>query len=183
VSVLTLAELGRFVTEHYRRDVLRVETRQRYDTESERDDLRRYLAGEPTPSGAGDTPWIRQLRAHAAAGRSWRVLHAVRQPLSDYLRYECEWGYVHNAAAGQSIRIAELTDADEQLGDLLVVDGAHVFRYRYDEADRFVDAEQVTDRGDVARCLDLLERSWSTAEPFASWWAAHPQYHRDPRAA
>ena len=183
MPTLTLTELGRFVAEHYTRDVLRVETRQRYDAESERDDVCRYLAGERAPAGAGDTPWTRQMRAHAAAGRSWRVLHAVRQPLSDYLRYECEWGYVHNAAAGQTIRIAELTDVYEQLGDLLVIDGVHLFRYRYDEADRFADAEQLTNRGEVGSCLQLLEQLWTAAEPFGRWWTAHPQYHRDTRAA
>src|SRR3954454_9953181 len=99
MATLTLAELGGFVAEHYTRDVLRVETRQRYDNPSERDGLHRYLTGEPEPAAAGDTPWIRQLREHAAAGRTWRVLHAVTEPLSDYLRYEAEWGYTHNAAA------------------------------------------------------------------------------------
>ena len=181
MSALTLAELGRFVADHYTHDVLRVETRQRYDTASERDGLRRYLSGEPSPPGAGDTPWTRQLRAHVAAGRSWRVLHAVEQPLTDYLRYECEWGYVHNAAAGQSIRIASLTNVHQQLGDLLVIDGRHVFRYRYDDADRFAEAEDVTDRDGAYAAL--LEKLWGEAEPFTTWWAAHPQYHRDTLAA
>ena len=76
----------------------RVETLQRYDNGCKRDGLRRYLAGEPEPPGAGRAPWTRQLRAHATTvTRSWRVLHAVAEPLSDYLRYEAEWGYARNA--------------------------------------------------------------------------------------
>ncbi len=183
MPTLTLTELGAFVAEHYTRDVLRVETLQRYDNESERDGLRRYLAGEPEPPGAGDSPWTRQLRAHAATGRSWRVLHAVAEPLSDYLRYEAEWGYTHNAAAGQDIRIAALTDEVAQLGDLLIVDSRHVFRYQYDTGGRFVRAEHIDDAREIGAYLARSGPLWETAEPFAAWWAAHPQYHRDTHVA
>lgn len=183
MPTLTLAELGAFVAERYTRDVLRVETLQRYDNESEREGLRRYLAGEPEAPGAGDTPWTRQLRAHAAAGRSWRVLHAVSEPLSDYLRYEAEWGYTHNAAAGQDIRITALTDEAARLGDLLIVDDRHVFRYRYDSGGRFISADHIDDQSEAGVYLALSASLWSSAEPFATWWSARPQYHRDPRAA
>lgn len=178
MPTLTLAQLGAFVTEHYTRDVLRVETLQRYDNPSEREGLRRYLAGEPEPADAGDTPWVRQVRAHAAAGRSWRVLHAVTEPLSDYLRYEAEWGYTHNAAAGQDIRITALTDELARLGDLLIVDDRHVFRYQYDDAGRFVSAAHLSEPDDVAVYLARTGPLWRDAEPFATWWARHPHYHR-----
>jgi hypothetical protein len=177
--MLTLAELGAFLAEHYSRDVLRVETRQSYYNESEQDGLRRYLTGKPAPPKAGDTPWIRQLRAHAAAGRSWRVLHALSYPLSGYARYECEWGYTHNAAAGQNIRIDTLTGKYIDLGDLLIIDGRDVFRYDYDQFDRFISAEHITAPNDVAAYLATVEPLWDQAEPFAAWWNAHPQYHRD----
>ena len=115
----------------------------------------------------------RQLRAHAAAGRSWRVLHAVVEPLSDYLRYEAEWGYTHNAAAGQDIRIAALTDEVARLGDLLIVDSRHVFRYQYDAGGRFVTAEHIDDPREIGAFLARSGPLWEAAEPFAAWWAAH----------
>lgn len=183
MCTLTLAELGGFLAERYTRDVLRLETRQRYQSASEQDGLQRYLAGDPPPAGAGDTPWIQQLRAHVAAGRSWRVLHAVTHPLSDYLRYECEWGYRHNAAAGQQIRITELDERCAKVGDLLIIDGRHIFQYRYDDADQFVDAQQITEHADVAAFLALAEPLWEQGIKFGTWWGRYPRYHRDKLAA
>ena len=46
-----------------------------------------------------------RLRADTAADRRWRRVHVVELPLSDYLRYECEWGYTDNAAHGEDVRI------------------------------------------------------------------------------
>lgn len=183
MPTLTLAELGRFLGEHYSADVLRVETLQNYRNESEQDGLHRYLEGEPPAPDAGDTPWIRQLRAHVAAGRSWRVLHAVTQPLTDYVRYEMECGYVHNAAAGQQIRITEHDQRHEQIGDLLIIDRRHVFRYQYDDEGRFVSAEHVTDRGDAAALVTLADALWDEGADFTAWWDAHPTYHRNTLAA
>jgi hypothetical protein len=34
----------------------------------------------------------------------------LTSPLSEYLRYECEWGYLPNAAAGEDIRILDLAE-------------------------------------------------------------------------
>ncbi len=35
----------------------------------------------------------------------------LRTPLSDYLRYECEWGYTYNVTAGEDVRILDLATA------------------------------------------------------------------------
>lgn len=182
MPTLSLAELGQFLTEHYRHDILRVELRQGYYNDSEQDGLHRYLHGEPATSNAGDTPWTRQLRAHVAAGRSWRVLHAVTRPLSDYLRYECEWGYVHNAAAGQQIRLLDVTDHAPALRDDLLIIDEDVFVYRYDDDGRFVDAIHITDAANTAHYRDLAEELWDRGEDFTRWWSRHPSYHREAAA-
>lgn len=74
-----------------------------------------------------------QLRADTAAGRRWRRVHVLRFPLNDYLRYECEWCYTHNVAAGEDARILDATETPTgaallSVGDFFVTDGEHAVR-------------------------------------------------------
>ncbi|MGH3898274.1 MAG: DUF6879 family protein [Pseudonocardiaceae bacterium] len=177
-EVLTLDQLGEFVASHHTRDLFRLETLSFYNAASDSDDLRRYLQGEPAPTAEAKRPWLDRIRVDVAAGRAWRRIHAVTQPLSDYVRYECEWGYVPNSAAGEQIRIAELTPALAQIGDFFVLDGKHVVRSRYGETGRFVNAEVLGDSS-AAPFLAIAELLWHQATTFSTWWDAHPRYHRD----
>ncbi len=99
--------------------------------------------------------------------------------MSDYVRYECEWGYVPNSAAGEQVRIAELTPALAQIGDFFVLDERHVVRSRYDETGRFVHAEVMDDSASAAPFLAIAELLWNQAMNFSTWWDAHRRYHRD----
>jgi hypothetical protein len=174
--MLTLAQLGRFITEHHTRDLFRLETLSHYTSDSDGDDLRRYMHGEPAPTAAAKQPWLDRLRADVDAGRAWRVLHAVSHPLSDYVRYECEWGYAYNVAVGQQIRITQLTEPLAQVGDFFVLDHEHVIRSYYGPDFRFVGAEVITD---TAPYVALAEVLWRQAEDFRRWWDRHPNDHRD----
>lgn len=178
-EVLTLDQLGEFVAKHHTRDLFRLETLSFYNATSDADDLRRYLRGEPAPSAEAKRPWLDRIRADVTSGRAWRRIHAVTQPLSDYVRYECEWGYVPNSAAGEQIRIAELTPALTQVGDFFVLDGRHVVRSHYDETGRFVHAEVMGNAASAAPLLAIAELLWNQATNFSTWWDAHPRYHRD----
>ncbi|MGH2870698.1 MAG: DUF6879 family protein [Pseudonocardiaceae bacterium] len=182
-EVLTLDQLGEFVAKHHTRDLFRLETLPFYNAVSDDDDFGRYLRGEPAPSAEAKQPWLDRIRADVAAGRAWRRIHAVTHPLADYVRYECEWGYVPNSAAGEQVRIAELTSALAQVGDFFVLDGEHVIRSHYDETCKFVGAEVLSDPYSAAPLVALAELLWNQATDFAIWWDAHPGYHRDTRVA
>jgi len=177
-EVLTLDELGEFVAKYHTGDLFRLETLPFYNAASDEDDFRRYLRGDPAPSAQAKRPWLDRIRADAAAGRAWRRVHAITHPLSDYVRYECEWGYVPNTAAGEQVRITELTSALAQVGDFFVLDGEHVVRSRYDSDCRFARAE-VIHPDSAASLVALAELLWNQATEFAVWWEAHPSYHRD----
>ena len=178
-EVLTLDQLGEFVAKHHTRDLFRLETLPFYNAASDADDVRRYLRGEPAPTAEAKRPWLDRIRADVTSGRFWRRIHAVTQPLSDYVRYECEWGYVPNSAAGEQIRIAELTPALTQIGDFFVLDGMHVVRSYYDETGRFVNAGVMGDSASAAPFLAIAELLWNQATNFSAWWNTHPRYHRD----
>ncbi len=109
-------------------------------------------------------------------------MHLVRGPLSDYQRYEFEWGFVPNTQAGEQIRILE-SDADRsaalvEVGDVFVLDAEHVLRNLYDDVGRFLGAHVVYG-GEAVAIRAMIDWIWEAAEPFAQWWERHPEFHRD----
>lgn len=78
-----------------------------HDVESDGGDFQRLLAGEPVPSAERKHLCLDRLRREAAAGILNHRVHVLRRPLTDYLRYECEWGYLPNSAY-EEIEILDL---------------------------------------------------------------------------
>lgn len=181
-EVLTLDQLGEFVDGHHTVDLFRLETLPIYNSDSDDDDFHRYLRGEPAPTAQVKQMWLDRLRADTDAGRIRRRVHAITEPLTDYVRYEAEWGYAYNSTAGERIRIASLTDALASVGDFFVIDHRHVVRSRYDESFRFHHAE-VLQPDATAPYLALTELLWEHSVDFGPWWAARPADHRDTEAA
>lgn len=183
-DLLDLDELASFIDEHHTKDLFRLETLSVYNVDSDGEDYQRYLRGEATANAEAKAPWLKRLVADTAAGRRWRRVHAVTLPLSDYLRYESEWCYTYNVAAGEDIRIID--DAGQSLpdvGDFFVLDGQHVIRSVYDQTGRFLGAEPITDPVTRAPYVAISELVWRAAAPFTSWWLRHPEFHRANRAA
>ncbi|MQA63493.1 MAG: hypothetical protein GEU86_18865 [Actinophytocola sp.] len=107
----------------------------------------------------------------------------LRPPLTDYLRYECEWGYTYNVRAGEDVRILDLSQAPPgtevlaDVGDFFLVDGEHAIRMNYSASGDFDGAVPVGP--EVADCFRVLAHtSWQLATPFETWWGEHPQYQR-----
>jgi hypothetical protein len=183
--MLTLAQMGAFIFERFTTDLFRLETLPYYEVASDDQDYRRYLRGEAEPNAADKAPWLDELRADTAVGKRWRRVHTLSHPLTDYLRYECEWGYVHNVEAGEDVRILDLDTLhlgsfERTITDFVVIDQRYAVRSLYDDHYRFSHAEVVKDPGSFIALADLI---WSTSEPFTSWWARYPQYHRGAQAA
>jgi hypothetical protein len=181
VIVLGLEELDEYITLRHGRDLFRLETLRHYDVESDDDDLARYIRGESVPAAVAKGPWLEQLRREAAEGKHSRRVRVLVPPLSNYERYECEWGYTYNGDAGEDIRILELpseTERSEQLSeDFYVVDGSFVLRMHYDDHGRFIGATEAPPE-QLQRYLVIRDASWQASEPFSRWWEAHPQYWR-----
>lgn len=165
--------------------VLRVETLGSYLSDSDRDWLAAYLAGEPKPDIELKRPWLDRLAAAAERGHPWRRLRIVPRPVPDYVRYACEWSYVDNAAAGEEIRVMDQADWPdrvgdvEALGDFYVVDG-HVIAMVYDLDGRFERADRVDDTMLAFKHHQAAEVAWSGySAPFEDWWSDSPELHRD----
>ncbi|MGH3937127.1 MAG: DUF6879 family protein [Pseudonocardiaceae bacterium] len=179
--------LGAFIAQYHRTDLLRVQTRTHYEVASDGEDYHRYLEGEVAPTATGKPEWLDRLRIDTTAGRLRRNVHIVCTPLTPYLRYQFEWCYLPNTAAGQDIRVLDVTEVPAaaallRAGDLAIVEGQHVAQLRYGPNGEYQGAV-ATGADAVLGYVALTQVAWELATPFTTWWAAHPQYHRDNVAA
>lgn len=163
--------------EHLTSDMLRLETLPYYDPD--RISFAEWQRGDREPGWERKKPWLNKVRADREAGIIRRRVRIVRGPLTEYERYECQWGYVPLAEHGEEIRILDLTDTPFPLagiGDFSVFDGEHAIRMHYDGGGVFLGASVV--ERDVEFFVAVRDMLWQLAEPFPSWWARHPEHHR-----
>jgi hypothetical protein len=173
---MSLEQLAAWIDVRHTRHLLRIENLRAYAAASDGGDFPRYLDGQDAPlEGAG---WRDHLRSTTAAGRRWSKVHILGPDgLSDYERYEFEWGFCNNVRAGEEIRILPDRPDLHEVPDFWVIDHEHVARMAYDSAGRFLGAEAVT--GPTAAVYRALAVTvWSAAVPFTAWWDAHPEFHR-----
>lgn len=175
--MLTLAELGAYLGEHHSHTLLRVETLPFYNAASDGQEYRRFLAGEAGPDREGKAGWLARLATDTAAGKAWRRVRVIHDPMTDYERYSCAWGYPDNVAAGEQVRIVSLAGAPVgvdvlfALGDFFVIDGSDVVRSVYRDG-VFQYAERIDPRF-VEPFVTVAYTAWAHAAPFSDWWADH----------
>ncbi|MFW5415572.1 hypothetical protein J0910_02810 [Nocardiopsis sp. CNT-189] len=182
--MLTADELGAYFDTKLTRSAFRLETLDHYEVESDGGDFARHKAGEPEPDWERKNAWLEVLRAEEKAGiREYRV-HVLRTPLNDYLRYECEWGYLFNIEAGEEVFILDLAERELPTEvvdhDFWLIDDEHPLRMHYGEAGEFIGAELVPDSLD--RYRKARDAALAAAEPFEQWWARHPEEWRANRS-
>jgi hypothetical protein len=184
--LLTENELGRYIDERLTKSAFRLELLDRYDADSEREDFSCFMRGEPIASLAARRPWLDRLRAEADSGILNQRVHVLHTPLSDYLRFECEWGYVYNAGAGEDIRIIDLAEQDLPDGltdhDFWLVDDTHAIRMHYTGGGQFAGAEPAT-AAELKRYLGAWETAVAASVPFPDWWNRHTEEWREYRTA
>lgn len=180
-GLLTERELGDLL-DQAQVELFRLEVLDAYDVATDGGDFARYLAGEPGPDLARKGPWLDRLRQDAARGLHNSRVHVVRSPLTDYLRYEMEWGYAPNAEAGEDIRIVDLAETEAPTGlpdhDFWLMDDRIAVIMHYDEGNRFLGAAAAPER-QLGRYQRAARLAWQGAVPFAAYWAAHPQFQRE----
>lgn len=161
-----------------KRDLFRVETLDRYAVPSDGGDYQRYQDGEPEPDLARKAAWRERLLAERARGLFRRRVHVIHEPLSDYLRFEFDWGHRLNTDI-EDIRVLPLPEAPSARGwhDFWMVDDREVLAMAYDEGGQFEGALPVS-VSEVRLYRLIRDAAWEAAVPFATWWESHPQYHR-----
>jgi hypothetical protein len=147
----------------------RLEARDAYDIDDERDQLADFLAGrEPTPS-QDDLDWQDGLRTIVASGRSIGRVRLVGQPLTDYTRFEFA-AYPANIAAGEDVRIldrAKAPTAPPWSTDFWLFDDAAVAVLRYTDTGQFLGIDVHTaDTTDLQPYVDVRQAAIAASTPF-----------------
>jgi hypothetical protein len=156
----------------FRRSAFRLELRPLYTMPGEADELRRFKAGEKPPADY-HYAWLDTMAAARAAGKTVRRVRVVRRPLTDYIRYEFEWGFVYNVAAGEDIRILDLTNAprpDLPDHDFWLFDESAVVKLLY-RPDGTQIGRELVDDPDLDAYLSWRDAAWQEAVPFRDYEA------------
>jgi len=163
----------------FRRSAWRLETLPEYRTgREEEEEIRRFLAGDDPPEP--DEPelrWQDIIRSHLAAGRRMGRVHLIRGDLTDYLRWEIQWGYPPHAKAGEDIRILHVGEGElPELGteDFWLFDDALVVRMLYGPNGEWPGQAVLTDDpAIVADCERKRDLALSLAVPLGDYLEEH----------
>jgi hypothetical protein len=156
----------------FRSSAFRLELHPVYTMPGEADELRRFRAGEKPPPGY-HYGWLDTMAAARAAGKTVCRVRVVRQPLTDYVRYEFEWGFAYNVEAGEDIRVLDLTDQpDPGLPDhdFWLFDEQTVVKMLY-RPDGTQIGRELIPAPDLDAYLHYRDVAWCQAIPFREYWA------------
>jgi hypothetical protein len=138
----------------YEREAWRFESQPTYTMPNEAASVARFLRGEPKPSDH-NTRWHDRVRGYVTSGRTIGRVRVVRQPLTDYQRYQFSWGIPGNIGAGEDIRVLDVTHDDYGLPvtgtDWWMFDEARVVHLNYRPDGTQINREMY--EGDVAPYL------------------------------
>lgn len=183
--MMDAAQMRDFIREHFTETAFRWECLPAYEVASDGNDYGRYLRGEAEPTRERKQPWLDRLAGERARGLRRSRVRLLHDPLTDYERYECEWGYVPNAAAGEDVRIIRPGELPMNWLSMLsfdwwLIDDQHVIVMNYDDDGQFEGANLGLP-GDAYAFRQIRDRVWDSAEPFTAWWDSRPELHRDAR--
>jgi hypothetical protein len=158
------AKFRDFQTEAWRLETLPV-----YRVPQEAEEFSQFLDGKRFP-GPYEDSWTSLIRKHRESGGSIGRVHIVTRPLSDYLRFEFERYYQHQAAIGEDIRILDVTDRENPLPDVKdfwMFDQSTVVLMHYEADGKQINRE--LHKGDPAPFIEYQRIAMAEATPFLEY--------------
>ncbi|MGH3341346.1 MAG: DUF6879 family protein [Carbonactinosporaceae bacterium] len=154
----------------FERDAFHLEMRDEYNVEDEVEPLRNWRNGEWRDPEAAEwwEPWLMKMRNATNAGKRVRRLRIVTEPITDYTRFLWE-GTRYNVSAGEDVRwlprhlVPEGTVFPEN--DFWLFDESWVAFNYFNEDERSMRMERVTDPSAVELCMRISDRLWPLAVP------------------
>lgn len=159
------------------RSVSRLESRGHTDVPDERPEVRAFLLGELPELGERESSeWTRMVDRHRLAGRPFRRVRVMDEPLTDYNRFMVHCGY-GSAAIGEDVRYlarAEANAMDLPDHDFWVFDTARMIELRFTADGRPLQHDLITQPEVVARHEAWFQQAFAAATPFADYVAQDP---------
>jgi hypothetical protein len=154
----------------YERDAWRFEAQPTYTMPKEAESVARFLRGEPKPVDH-NARWHERVRGFAASGRVIGRVRIVRQPLTDYQRYQFAWGIPGNINAGEDIRVLDVTQNDYGLPlsgtDWWMFDDSRIVHLNFRPDGTQIKRELFT--GDITPYLEWKRIALAYSVPFVEY--------------
>jgi uncharacterized protein DUF6879 len=158
----------------FRLDAWRFEAQPAYTMPQEAESFSRFLSGEGKPADH-NSRWHERVRDYIASGRSIGRVRIVRQPLTDYQRYQFAWGIPGNIEAGEDIRVLDVTRHEYGLPlsgtDWWMFDNAQVIHLNFRPDGTQINRE--TFEGDIEPYREWRRIALSESVPFAEYVKDH----------
>lgn len=152
----------------YERDAWRFEAQPVYTMPREAENVGRFLRGEQKPADH-NARWHERVRGYVTSGRTIGRVRVVRQPLTDYQLYQFAWGIPGNIAAGEDIRILDVTEEAYGLPrsgcDWWMFDGTRIVHLNFRSDGTQISREKYT--GDIAPYLEWKRIALAHSVPFS----------------
>jgi hypothetical protein len=149
----------------------RLELRQVYTMPDEAADLRRFARGERPPPDY-HYGWLDTVAEAWRQGKTMRRVRVVTRPLTDYIRWEFAWGFAYNVAAGEDVRILDITGLPGPGlpdHDFWLFDESAVVKLLY-RPDGTQAGRELVENPDLATYLSWRDAAWKLAVPFTDYW-------------
>ncbi|MFA7768365.1 DUF6879 family protein [Streptomyces sp. NPDC048723] len=153
----------------FKSEAWRLETLSQYLVPQEAEEFAAFRNGTRFP-GPYEDSWTALIRRHSAAGGRVGRVHIVCRPLSDYLRFEFERYYRHQAPVGEDIRILDVTNRPNPLPDVQdfwMFDRSTVVLMHYEEDGRQISRELY--EGDPAPFIEYQRIAVEASVPFLEY--------------
>jgi hypothetical protein len=137
----------------------------------EQDELARFRAGAKPPPDY-HYEWLDTVAQARRQGKVMQRVRIVHRPLTDYTEYEFTWGFAWNVAAGEDIRVLDMTGRDSPAlprHDFWLFDEATVVELLYRPDGTQIGRELVRDP-DLTAYLGWRDATWNPAIPFRDYW-------------
>ncbi|MGW6458979.1 DUF6879 family protein [Streptomyces sp. NPDC055078] len=154
----------------FEREAWRFEAQPTYTMPNEQENVARFLRGEDKPA-EHNARWHERVRGYVTSGRRIGRVRIVRRPLTDYQRYQFAWGIPGNIAAGEDIRILDVTHETYDLPlsgrDWWMFDESRIAHLNYRPDGTQINREAY--EGDPASYREWKERALAHAVPFKEY--------------
>jgi hypothetical protein len=175
ISALMLVnlEIERFscLFQSFKERAFRLETLDLYSVQEEAENYRRFLKGDRPPA-SNNEEWCQLIKGNVTAGKVMERIHVVSVPLTPYVKFEIDWGYVHSRAAGEQIRMLDRTRVPKELGsvrDFWLFDEKVLVFMCYQKDGAFVGAEIENDPGVISEHIMIERRLLSLSLPLGEF--------------
>lgn len=165
--------------------MFRLETRQSYAGSGEDAALAAFLEGAPPPPlDEEDLDYLDSVRAARERNATWQRVHVIREPLTDYLRFELTWEYGPNVEAGEEVGLVVVgagqpwpTDLPRDI-DFTLFDDHTLFEQRYAPDGTWLSIDETTSGERIADARRWRDVALQRATSWRSYVAAHPALQR-----